>query len=199
MAPSQTMPSLALLSWRGDRARRLDELEAAHQSIGGSNRGRRLATQQLNRAYAVLLAGQFQGFCTTLHALSVDAIVVAVPHQVRNLVAANLSHGLMLHRGNAGPGNVGSDFKRLGIELWPTLYASHARNKSRNRHLEKLNAWRNAIAHDDFPPSQILQGRNTSLRFGLVKSWRAACDQIATHMDACMRQYLRNLLGTPPW
>ena len=193
------MPSSALVGWRGDRAGRLDELEAAHQSIGGTNRGRRFATQQLNRAYAVLLAGQFQGFCTTLYALSVDAILVSVPQQVRNLVAVNLNHGLMLHKGNAGPGNIGADFKRLGIELWPSLYAQHERNRTRNRHLQTLNDWRNAIVYDDFSSSQFPRGSKTQLRLGVVKTWRSACNQIATDMDDCMRHYLQTVLGTSPW
>lgn len=54
--------SLSLDLWRSTQADRLDEIENAHESVGGSERGRRFATQQLNRVYAVLLAAQFQGF-----------------------------------------------------------------------------------------------------------------------------------------
>jgi hypothetical protein len=193
------MPSTALATWRGDRALRLDELEAAHRSIGGTNRGRRFATQQLNRAYAVLLAGQFQGFCTTLYALSVDAIVTTLPPNVRGPAGANFNRALMLHRGNAGPGNIGNDFGRLGVDVWSAVYALHPSIRNRNRHLQELNEWRNAIAHDDFPMPKFAQGRDTVLHLYVVKSWRRACNKVATDMDECMRQYLGQLLGTSPW
>jgi len=45
----------------------LDEIEAAHASVGGTGPGRRYATQQINQAYALLIASQFQGFCHDLH------------------------------------------------------------------------------------------------------------------------------------
>ena len=50
------MPSRSWLTWSTVRAAALDEIEAAHHSVGGSGPGRHYATQQLNRAYAVLLA-----------------------------------------------------------------------------------------------------------------------------------------------
>ena len=53
------------------RRRALDEIEAAHASVGGTGPGRRYATQQINQAYAVLLASQFQGYCRDLHTESV--------------------------------------------------------------------------------------------------------------------------------
>ena len=69
------MPSKALLAWKSDRARSLDEIENAHASIGGTGPGRRYATQQMNQAYAVMVASQFQGFCRDLHTGSVTVIV----------------------------------------------------------------------------------------------------------------------------
>jgi len=45
----------------------LDELESAQTSVGGTGPDRRYATQQINQAYAVLVASQFQGFCRDLH------------------------------------------------------------------------------------------------------------------------------------
>ena len=59
------MPSRAYRQWQHVRARDLDQLESAHTLLGGSARGRRYTTQQINRAYAVLLASQFQGFRAT--------------------------------------------------------------------------------------------------------------------------------------
>src|SRR5579872_7164727 len=62
-----SMPSNSLRRWRDDRRRELDEVESAHQSLGGSARGRRHATLQINYSYALLLSANFQGFCRDLH------------------------------------------------------------------------------------------------------------------------------------
>ncbi len=61
------MPSLSLQKWETIRSSELDEIENAHSSVGGTTRGRRYGTQQINQAYAVLLSSQFQGFCRDLH------------------------------------------------------------------------------------------------------------------------------------
>lgn len=81
------MPSYSYRLWRTKRTRSLDEIAQAHAVIGGPARGRRFATQQLNRAYAVLLASQFQGFCRDLHSECVDHVlsVVAAPLRVKSL------------------------------------------------------------------------------------------------------------------
>jgi hypothetical protein len=192
--------SLSLDIWLGSRSARLDEIEAAHQSIGGLGPGRRFATQQLNRVYAVLLAAQFQGFCTNLHAECVAAIVGTLPSSISALANVNFRSGLAMRRGNAGPGNIGNDFERLGVSLWPDLYRRDGRNRKRNAKLDVLNTWRNAIAHDDFENTTTFpQKRQTVLRLSTVKAWRSACDQIASDMDEHMRTYLTHLLGTPPW
>jgi hypothetical protein len=61
------MPSRAYRHWKGGRATELDQVETAHILLGGTARGLRYTTQQINRAYAVLLASQFQGFARDLH------------------------------------------------------------------------------------------------------------------------------------
>src|SRR5262245_61412863 len=61
------MPSHSLQQWMTARASELDEIESAHRMVGGTGRGRKYATQQLNRAYATLLSSQFQGFCRDLY------------------------------------------------------------------------------------------------------------------------------------
>src|SRR5262245_49292525 len=113
------MPSSALTRWRTERSASLDEIEHAHESVGGAGRGRRHATEQINRAYAVLLCSQFQGFCRDLHTESVDAFLQEVRQPVlkesfRNLLMASRK----LDQGNPNPGNIGSDFSRLGLKLW---------------------------------------------------------------------------------
>src|SRR5581483_11432381 len=95
-----TVPSNALVEWRGGRAAALDEIEAAHAHIGGTDRGRRYATQQVNRAYVVLLSAEFQGFCRDLHSECADLFVspVADP-DLRAMLRDNLLFGRKIDRG----------------------------------------------------------------------------------------------------
>lgn len=89
------MPSVLLQRWQTTRVRELDEIEEAHRSIGGSGRGRRYATQQINHAYAMLLSSQFQGFCRDLHSESVDYLARATnPVELRAVLRAEFT----LHR-----------------------------------------------------------------------------------------------------
>lgn len=195
------MPSLSLDIWRTSQAERLDELESAHKSVGGPARGRRFATQQLNRAYALLLAAQFQGYCSNFHSECASAILGAISDSdIRGIARANVLFWRSLDRGNAGPGNIGNDFGRLGVSLWPDLYALDARNRIRSRKMEELNAWRNAIAHEDFRDRvRFPQGRDTMLHLSQVRDWRSTCNGLAIDMDKLMRRYLNRLLGHSPW
>jgi hypothetical protein len=68
------MSSFALQEWQGVRSGQLDELDLAHGAVGGTGLGRRYATRQLNHAYTVAMASQFQGFCRDLHSECVDVI-----------------------------------------------------------------------------------------------------------------------------
>src|SRR4028119_882755 len=72
------MPSQSLLKGQGSRSRELDQIAAAH-AAGDAAPGRRYATQQINRAYRVLLAAQFQGFCRDLHSEAVDHLIAPMP------------------------------------------------------------------------------------------------------------------------
>lgn len=193
--------SLSLDLWRSAQADRLDEIEGAHESVGGSERGRRFATQQINRAYAVLLAAQFQGFCRYLHSESARYIAASIQNaDVSRVVQANLVFGRALDRGNAGPGNIGSDFARLGIKIWDALVVRDARNNIRNRKLEDLNAWRNAIAHEDFAdPVRFPARHGTVLHLARVKDWRKTCNVLALHMDSVMQTHVGTLTGRIPW
>lgn len=60
------MPSTACRDWITARAAVLDGIENAHRSVGGSGPGWRIATQQFNQWYAVMLSSQFQAFCRDL-------------------------------------------------------------------------------------------------------------------------------------
>lgn len=119
-----TMPSRSLATWHGPAAVALDEIESAHRAVGGTGRGRRYATQQINQAYAVMLSSQFQRFCRDLQSEAVDELAATVASPaVRLIFRSQLSTGRKLDSGNPNPGNIGSDFGRLGMDFWPEVFA----------------------------------------------------------------------------
>lgn len=188
------MPSAALAHWNTTRLKALDEIERAHGAVGGTGRGRRHATLQVNYAYAVLLSSQFQGFCRDLHTDALDFIVANTsPPAVANTLQVVLARGRKIDAGNPNPGNLGSDFARLGVALWPEVARIDARKDDRLAALETLSTWRNAIAHQDW--SRV----GPDLRLATVRAWRSVCHGLARSFDAALRSYLQRVVGTPPW
>jgi len=198
------VPSTALATWLDAAATELDEIVAAHSALGGTGRGRRRATLQVNYAYTMLLASQFQRFCRDLHSEASDVLCAHVATTAdpwaEMLVRQRLTRNRKLDRGNANPGSIGSDFSLLGMGFWDDVRAHHARNQGRQVHLERLNDWRNAIAHQDFlnVPALDATGRKT-LRKADVETWRGACSGLATSFDAVVSTFVSGLVGTAPW
>src|SRR5438094_6844060 len=192
------MPSRSWQEWTTTRASKVDEIEAAHRSIGGGARGRRYATEQINHAYAVLLASQFQGFCRDLHTECVDLMVRTVANpSVQSVLRLEFQFNRSLDRGNANPGSIGSDFNRLGVQFWIQVYADDPGNENRRQLLEELNEWRNAIAHQDFDPAKL--GGTTALHLKQVRRWRRVCNRLARSFDKVMYTYMAGVIGTAPW
>jgi hypothetical protein len=185
------MPSRALVIWESSQQVELDRLEAA--------RGRGAAAQLVCDAYIVLLAARFQAFCRDLHTEAAETIAASTPHV--DLVMKAFRHGRHLDRGNATPAAIGADFRRLDIELWPTLTRWDWRTPMRRRRLEQLNAWRNAVAHHDFDlPTSVratVVGTRRSLAF--VRSCRACCSVLARQFDGVVEMRLWHRLGHRPW
>ncbi|MBW3542473.1 MAG: hypothetical protein KY476_19595 [Planctomycetes bacterium] len=165
--------------------------------VGGTERGRRYATQQINYSYAALLSGHFQGFCRDLHSECVDRIVAITPVQLQVFLRVEFIWNRSLGRGNPHPGAIGSDFKRLGIDFWTEVYGLDARNERRRDLLQELIDWRNAIAHQDFDP--VAPGGPPRLHLVRVRAWRRAVSALAHNFDQAMYNYLRALLGSNPW
>ncbi len=131
------MPSQALIQWRNERSKELDEIDAAHKAVGGTKRGRRFATRQLNRAYAILLASRFQGFCRDLHTECARLVINRhVPASAGPIVLAQLTDNRQLKRANAQPGSIGADFGRLGVRFWYDVLALDGKNKSIPRFID---------------------------------------------------------------
>ena len=192
------MPSASRQRWLTERAQALDEIQSAHARVGGTARGRRYATQQINHAYVVLLSSQFQGFCRDLHTECLDYLVVAVtPAALQVVLRAEALRGRRLDKANPSPGNIGEDFNRLGFAFWAEVSARDGRAASRQRSLGTLNLWRNAIAHQDFDPSRL--GGRTTVQLAEVRRWHAACDGLAQTFDAVLQTYLTSIVGPVPW
>lgn len=191
------MPSASYRRWTTTRAKELDEVEQAHAAIGGTGPGRRTTTQQVNRAYAVLLASQFQGFCRDLHTESVDALTRSVtPTALQAVLRDELTRHRSLDRGNAHAGTIGADFGRLGLPFWATAIARDPRNDARKDAIDQMNEWRNMIVHQDF---SRLKGARDRLLLREVRGWRESCNQLARSFDTVIRSHLTDLTGSPPW
>jgi hypothetical protein len=165
------MISVSYKRWRITRAKALDEIEGAHAAIGGTGLGRRFATQQLNHAYAVMLAAQFQGYCRDLHAECVDHLIriLAPPIAMKLIVESEIQRGRQLDQRNAQPASIGADFGRFGIDIWMNAISQDPRNARWKASLDSLNEWRNAIAHQSFDPAR-LRGAPV-LRLAQVREW----------------------------
>jgi hypothetical protein len=193
------MPSLSLPRWFAERSVVLDDHERAHRSVRGSGPGARTAAQQINQAYAVLLAAQFQGFRRDLHSEGADYFVLPVADpDLRDMLRDNLVIGRKMDRGNPNPGNLGADFGRFNLAFWSVVEAHQAVNSSRKAGLEELNEWRNAIAHQDFP-APMLKAARPGLTLAQVQAWRKASDGLVRSFDQVLLVHLRTLTGTAPW
>lgn len=191
------MPSQSLVRWTGERTDALEEISDAHASVGGSARGRRYATQQINHAYAVLLSSQFQGFCRDLHSECIDHVVAATPGGLQIVLREQFLYGRKLDSGNPNPGNIGADFGRFGLTFWDEVLSLQATHRKRRDYLENLNAWRNAIAHQHLDPARL--GGTTVLHLATVRQWRSSLNHLAAAFDEVMRSHLQSLLGAYPW
>jgi hypothetical protein len=107
-----------------------------------------------------------------------------------------LTENRKLDRGSANPGNIGSDFDRLGMRFWPEVLALDARNAGRQARLETLSTWRNAIAHQDFDSAKL--GGKTEVLLREVDAWRS-CNSLALMFDRALADYIDRVTGSRPW
>jgi hypothetical protein len=198
----RAVPSNSLLRWQADARSQLNEIVSAHAAVAAATPSGHAATEQVIHAYAMLLSSHFQRFCRDLHSEAIEHVCAEVPTVwVQWMLRARLIEGRKLDTGNPNPGNIGSDFKRFGLELWPSMVALDAGTSRRKLQLEQLNRWRNAIAHQDFtsPVDLELGAGRVDLRLADVDAWRAACDQLAATMDAAVAGWLVGLAGRRVW
>jgi hypothetical protein len=208
----KAVSSFALHAWQQIRGCQLDELDAAHTAVGGRGPGRRSATLQLNHAYAVVLASQFQGFCRDLHSECADTVTDAITmtgdastvdgSALADIALMALTRNRQLDRGNASAGSIGADFKAFDLDIWEAARRLDARTPMRARRLDQLNVWRNPIAHQDFDFSQHqreLVGEPARLGLSDVRAFRSACDGLAATFDRALVEHLQSIVGSRPW
>jgi len=197
------VPSTALARWRTIRAARLDELLAAHATVRGTGRGRKWRTEQLNRSLVLLLAAEFQGFARELRELGTSTFAswaAAGNAALERVIEARLTEDRQIDRGNAQPGSLGSDFGRLGIDLWPAMAARDVATAGRQVHLDRLNKARNAIAHADEAKLTALRGEDSALTLATFWRWRRSLNALAGTLDAEVAAHLGRLFGRKtPW
>jgi len=87
--------------------------------------------------------------------------------------------------------------RRRMLRWVDALNAHDPANGDRNWALTELNVWRNAIAHQQFTHKD-LDGRNT-VRLQDVRGWRAACEALATELDAIVGAQVATITGAPAW
>ena len=190
--------SRSLRRWQSRNRRALDAIDIAYHAVGSTVQRRRSAEQQIKQAYVVLLSSWFQAFCRDLHTECIEHLTTTISHPtVRMIVRQRMMEGRKLESGNPNPGNLGADFGRLGIELWPALLARDHQAKARQDALGELNRWRNAVAHQDFS-SASLQGRK-QVRLTEVRQWRQVCESLAVDFERVMYDHLLSATGTRPW
>jgi hypothetical protein len=83
------------------------------------------------------------------------------------------------------------------MDFWTRVHALHALKPRRQAHLELINNWRNAVAHQDFDPAR-LNGRKT-LWLAQVDGWRRICGALAAMFDRAVADHIQRITGTRPW
>ncbi|MFB2583488.1 hypothetical protein [Herbiconiux liukaitaii] len=196
------MVSRALREWDTTRSANLDALVGAHQAVTRGLPGRPSLTTELNHALIARLASELQGFARDLHDQAADALLTeaTVPDEhIRAIVRVRMEQGRKLDVGNANAGNLGNDFLRLGLALWPDIHALHP-VAGRHWHdwIEWLNTARNGIAHND--PEKLLTAHvEHPLTLATFRRARRAVSGFASALDALVEVYLSIRTGGMPW
>jgi hypothetical protein len=178
-----------------------DEIEMVHGRVEGTGVGRRVLTQQVNYAYATLIAAHFQRFARALHteASQIVAATASEPTMIPVLERL-LTQNRALDRGNPTPGNLGSDFRKFGIKFWDAVEAADSRNAGRKKKLGELCEWRNGIAHGDIARKKTAGTLvPANLTLDSCRDWRRALGVLATSIDRVVGDRCQKLGGGKPW
>lgn len=192
------MPSGAYQAWTTHRQHRIAELLDAHAQMGGSGRGRRGRTEQVNWALTARLTGEFQGFARDLHDEASDVFASRVGSEnaaLRATLAALLKSDRQIDKRNPMPEALAHDFDRFGFQLWPALRSIDMRNKDREQKLKALVEARNAVSHDDTAKLTRLERDGYPIRLATIRSWRSTLDGLARQMDRVVAAQITAVAG----
>jgi len=193
------MASSALSRWQSDRAKTIDELLSARATAG--KEGAR--EKQLNLALVVRLAAEFQGFARELHdqaSATFAAWGSAGNTHLADVLRERMREGRQLDHGNAQPGSLGSDFGRLGFQLWPALAKRNIASAAHQDTLDRLNRARNAIVHDNETDLETLEHEGYPITNTTLETWRSDLDSLAGTLDTEVAERLGTLFGqSAPW
>jgi hypothetical protein len=195
------MPSVAMTEWETSGAMRLDELEQVHADSRRGTSGRPWGTRQLNRTLFVALVAQFQVYCRDLHDLAIDVQLSATnPHQI-DLLRTLLTRDRKLDVQNPGPGNLGSDFNRLGFELIPALKVEGPTEAQALDRLDTLVKFRNAVAHgNERAIAGFAQRGEITATLSSYRQYRTTLRRLVATMDRVVAAELAAGLRIPlPW
>ena len=188
------MPSRSLERWRTLRLPRLAELEAQVRAVLAAKPVKRVAAEEIARAYVLMLSGHFQGFCRELYSEAADALVTHLEKARKGLAAVlkfQAAAQLRLDHGNPTWDNIRTDYDRVGVNLRVQL-GEVPELPALLRQLAEMNRIRNAIAHDDRKTADVID-----LDEALV--WRNTCAELAVLIDASTCRKLTKTLRKPPW
>ena len=190
------MLSASLLTWNGDRATRLDGIDAQCAAVPPSDA---VHLDECLRGYVMHLSAHFQGFCRDLYSECSQGCTLAVPAGMALLAQSQFAASLALERGNPSHDNLVRDFSRFGFDLSFTAahVAAHLANGPRVTALGHLQAWRNRAVHQGTSP--LGGGVPALLTLSLLRNWRDSCNGLAASLDDIMYNYLQGVFGAPPW
>ncbi|MET7731174.1 hypothetical protein ABZT02_07360 [Streptomyces sp. NPDC005402] len=186
--------SAAYDKWTTERRARLRDLDPTVLRLSGTT------DERVQWSRVLMLAAEFQGFARDLHD---EAGRVFVKEAARGnsllegVLVARVGSGRSMDRGNAHPGNLGTDFLILGIPLWDALKAQAGRETTLqlNSAAEHLNKARNAVAH-----SNLFEIKRMGIDADVVKDWSSRMDSLAKLMEHVVADHLVTLFGiSNPW
>lgn len=195
------VPSTSRQNWESEAKAAFEEIENAHEAVGGTKPGRRFVTQQLNYAYVVLLAARFQGFARSLHTQTADVIAAgAHSPSYRVILLESLTHNRALDKQNAQPNAIAEDFDRFGLDVWSKMDAARHDNDERRKKLWAVVEWRNAIAHHDID-AKLAKGtlNPDKITLSTCKAWRSALNVLARSLDKVAADQCEALGLNRPW
>lgn len=197
------MASRALTTWLTDRAARLDRLEAAHVSLGGTGPGARKLTEELNHALVLRLATEFQGFARDLHDEASYALVAAVaPGNLNRQERLRVPYQRVrrIDRGNADPDALHQDFLLFDLALWDELRQRYpTRGRQWRDRLRLLNDARNGLAHADDQKVLRTTAAGWPITLRSVRRWRSTLDGLAGGMNRVVADHLNREFGVWSW